>query len=82
MLFGDYAKIEQERHGSPNEFYLHKVIGTLNSNGYIDVPVQTPRVEKLHKKIVPVVRCVCCGVCEEHIFKYRISDVKKQPIQN
>lgn len=30
--FGDYAIIEQKRHGVPNEMFVHKVVGQLRSN--------------------------------------------------
>jgi len=73
--FGDYARIEQKRHGCDNEMYLHKVIGTLRSNTYVDVPVQSPAKEIVHDEIVDVVTCVCCGVSETTILKYRVADV-------
>lgn len=73
--FGDYVIIEQKRHGAENEMYVHKVVGTLNSNSYVDVPVQCPATETAHKEVVPVVACVCCGVCEREIRRYRASDI-------
>ena len=75
--FGDYVLIEQKRHGCPNEMFLHKVIGTLKSNGYVDVPVVIPREETLHKKVIDVVACICCGVQETEVYKYLLSDVTK-----
>jgi hypothetical protein len=77
LSFGDYVEIEQKRYGIENEMYLHKVIGTSESNAWVDVPVQTPAKETLHKEIEPVVSCICCGVCETEVLKYRIRDVKK-----
>ena len=78
FCFGDYAVIEQKRHGVENEMYVHKVIGTLDSNAYVDVPVQSPATETTHNEIVPVVACVCCGVSERTILRYRASDILKQ----
>ena len=75
--FGDYCLIEQKRYGVPNEMYVHKVIGGLRSNAYVDVPVQIPRAETIHDEVVDVVACVCCGVCERDILRYRLSDVKE-----
>jgi len=75
--FGDYCLIEQKRYGEPNEMYEHKVIGRLRSNTYVDVPVQIPRAETPHDEVVDVVACVCCGVCERDILRYRLSDVKE-----
>ena len=40
--FGDYCLIEQKRYGVENEMFVHKVIGRLRSNSYVDVPVTTP----------------------------------------
>lgn len=76
--FGSYVKIEQKRYGETNEEYLYKVIGRLKSNTYVDVPVQTPETETIHKDVVPVLNCICCGVCEKECFKFRESDVIKR----
>jgi hypothetical protein len=77
LSFGGYVKIEQKRYGVENEMYLHKVIGASESNAWVDVPVQTPAKEILHNKLEPVVSCICCGVCETEVLRYRIKDVKK-----
>jgi hypothetical protein len=77
LYFGDYVEIEQKRYGCENEMYLHKVIGTLESNIWVDVPVQTSAKETSHKEYEPVVRCICCGVCETEVLAYRVKDVKK-----
>lgn len=74
--FGDYAMIEQKRHGADNEHYLHKVIGVGKSNVWVDVPVQSPAKETFHDHMEYVVRCVCCGIDERDILKYKASDVK------
>jgi len=79
LSFGDYVLIEQKRYGAENEMYLHKVIGTSESNSWVDVPVQST-TETLHKvkELEPVVSCICCGVCETKVRKYRIKDVRRQ----
>jgi hypothetical protein len=78
LNFGDYVLIEQKRFGVPNEQYLYKVIGTLKSNTYVEVPVQANPKEIIHKDMVEVVACVCCGVMERDILRFNISDVQKQ----
>ena len=78
MKFGDYCLIEQKRYRGANEMYQHKVIGTLRSNTYVDVPVQTPPVENIHPEVVNVVNAICCGVEERQAFRYRVEDVKKE----
>jgi hypothetical protein len=80
LVFGDYVEIEQKRYGSKNEMYLYKVINTSSSNAWVDVPVQSPAKETLHGEMMPVVSCICCGVCETEVLKYRIKDVKKTGI--
>ena len=77
LSFGDYVVIEQKRHGAKNEMYVHKVIGTSESNAWVDVPVQSPATESLHKEVMPVVSCICCGVCETEVRKYLIKDIRK-----
>ena len=74
--FGDRVTIEQKRYGVENEQYSHKVIGALRSNTWVDVPVQTPAKEIIHEDIVDVVRCICEGVEEVDVFKYRVEDVE------
>ena len=74
--FGDYIDIEQKRHGADNEMFTYKVIGSLNSNTYVPVPVQTPEKQAKHDDIVPVVRAICTGVDETQVSKFRIEDVK------
>ncbi|MHB0967425.1 MAG: hypothetical protein ACYC36_13330 [Bellilinea sp.] len=78
--FGEYVAIEQRRFFTENEFYLHKVIGELQSNTWVEVPVETPCKETTHKEMADVVACVCCGVSEREIFRYRVADVKKEQV--
>jgi len=74
--FGDYCTIEQKRYGCDNEFYTHKVITRSNSNSWVDAPVKTPAEEIAHDHMEEVVWCICCGVNEREVRKYRLSDVK------
>lgn len=77
LKFGDYCTIEQHRYGCDNEHYIHKVIGTSRSNKWVDVPVMHSATETLHDHMEDVVSCICCGVCETEVLKYRLSDVHK-----
>ena len=74
MDFGDYCHIEQKRFGVPNEMYLHKVIGSLRSNTWVETPVTWERQEVRHEDLEDVLACVCCGVSERQILHYRASD--------
>lgn len=75
--FGDYAIIEQKRHGVPNEMFVHKVIGQLRSNTWVDVPVQSPATETLHDEMEDVCWCICCGVSETEVRAYRVKDMQR-----
>ena len=74
--FGDYVSICQKRYGIGNENYTHKVIGVSKSNCWVDVPVESPRTETRHNNIVTVVECICCGVDETEVLRYRYEDVQ------
>ncbi len=76
-LFGKYCTIEQKRYGVPNEHFIYKIVGTLKSNGYQDVPLDA-RVGKSvnHKEVVPVANVICCGVDETTVIKVKLSDIK------
>lgn len=74
--FGDYASIEMKRYGCPNEMYQHKVIRRLRSNTYVPVPVQSPATEVRHEEMEDVIACICCGIDETKVLKYKATDVK------
>lgn len=73
--FGDYAIIEQKRHGVPNDMFVHKVIDQLRSNTWVDVPVQSPATETMHDEMEDVCLCICCGIDETEVRKYRVKDM-------
>lgn len=76
LFFGCRCTIEQKRHGVPNEHYTHKVIGELRSNSWVEVPVQTPPKEILHDEMSDVMLCICEGVDETEVRRYRRVDCK------
>lgn len=80
ISFGDYVLIEQHRYNAENEMYLHKVIGELRSNTYVDVPVVGAIKEVIHSEMEDVVACICCSVDEREVLRYRLKDVKKVSI--
>lgn len=75
--FGDYVKIEMLRYGVPNEFYIHKVVGSLESNTWVDVPVKWPEEEQIHNKMEKVLNVICCGVDETKVYRVRENDCVK-----
>ena len=74
--FGSYCNVEQKRYGANNEFYCYKVISVIKSNTWIDVPVDA-RVNKAvnHNTMEEVVTCICMGVSEDTVVRFRLSDV-------
>ena len=76
MDFGDYCVIEQKRYGVENEHYTYKVIGSGNANYYRQVPVDSTAPHNAHGDMCEVVKAICCGVCEEKVETFRLSDVK------
>ena len=76
--FGDYVSICQKRYGVDNERYIHKVIGNSKSNCWVNVPVESPRTETRHDNIVPVVECICCGIEETEVLRYKCEDVQHE----
>lgn len=75
--FGDYAIIEQKRHGVPNEMFVHKVVGQLRSNTWVDVPVRVPATETLHDEMEDICLCICCGIDETEVRRYRVKDMRR-----
>ena len=75
--FGDYAIIEQKRHGVPNEMFVHKVVGQLRSNTWVDVPVSVPATETLHGEMEDICLCICCGIDETEVRRYRVKDMRR-----
>lgn len=75
--FGDYAIIEQKRHGVPNEMFVHKVVGQLRSNTWVDVPVSVPATEALHGEMEDICLCICCGIDETKVRRYRVKDMRR-----
>ncbi|HGY5195253.1 TPA: hypothetical protein ACNV6G_000034 [Raoultella ornithinolytica] len=75
--FGDYAIIEQKRHGVPNEMFVHKVVGQLRSNTWVDVPVRVPATETLHGEMEDICLCICCGIDETEVSRYRVKDMRR-----
>ena len=75
--FGDYATIEQKRHGVPNEMFVHKVVGQLRSNTWVDVPVRVPATETLHGEMEDICLCICCGIDETKVRRYRVKDMRR-----
>lgn len=76
-LFGSYCYIEQKRYGVHNEKFLYKIIGKFTSNAWSNVPVDANDKEPhIFNHSEEVINVVCCGVCEDKIERYKLSDVE------
>ena len=78
-VFGRYCRIEQLRFSAPNEMYLYKVIKSLRSNCWCDVPYKTASKEVLHDSIEDCVLAICCGIDETEVLRFREADVEFLP---
>ncbi|WP_144558497.1 hypothetical protein [Shouchella miscanthi] len=72
--FGDYVKIEQQRYGVANEWYVHKVIGALESNTWVETPIEISGKPVNHDEIKKVLNVICCGVDETEVFRVLEED--------
>ncbi len=79
MDFGDYFIIEQKRYGADNEQYTYKVIGNGRANYYRETPVDGTAPHNARGEMCDVVKVIRCGVCEEKVETFRLSDVKPKP---
>lgn len=77
-LFGHYCEIEMKFYGSDgNQNHLFKIVGQLKSNTYYDVPLNTHTQPKyIHKKIVPILNVIHCGIAEDEVIRVALKDVK------
>lgn len=78
-VFGRYCRIEQLRYGVPNEMYLYKVVASLRSNCWCEVPYKTASKEVRHDSIEDCILAICCGIDETEVLRFRASDVEFVP---
>lgn len=75
-VFGRYCRIEQLRYGVPNEMYLYKVVASLRSNCWCEVPYKTASKEVRHDSIEDCILAICCGIDETEVLRFRVADVE------
>lgn len=78
-VFGRYCRIEQLRFGVPNEMFLYKVVASLRSNCWCEVPYKTASKEVRHDSIEDCVLAICCGIDETEVLRFRVADVEFVP---
>lgn len=75
--FGDYVQIEMFRYNSPNELFVHKVVGVLESNAWIDAPLKWDSREVIHNQMETVLNVIQCGIDETTVIRVSQKDCKK-----
>ena len=78
-VFGRYCRIEQLRYGVPNEMYLYKVVASLRSDCWCEVPYKTASKEVRHDSIEDCILAICCGIDETEVLRFRAADVEFVP---
>ena len=78
-VFGRYCRIEQLRYGVPNEMFLYKVVASLRSNCWCEVPYKTASKEVRHDSLEDCVLAICCGIDETEVLRFRAADVEFVP---
>lgn len=78
-VFGRYCRIEQLRYGVPNEMYLYKVVASLRSNCWCEVPYKTASKEVWHDSIEDCILAICCGIDETKVLRFRVADIEFLP---
>lgn len=78
-VFGRYCRIEQLMFGVPNEMFLYKVVASLRSNCWCEVPYKTASKEVRHDSIEDCVLAICCGIDETEVLRFREADVEFLP---
>lgn len=75
--FGDYVEIEMHRYGAPNEFFIHKVVGSLVSNAWIDAPLKWDSEPTLHGHSEKILNVIQCGIDETKVIRVAQKYCKK-----
>ena len=78
-VFGRYCRIEQFRYHSPNELFLYKVVASLRSNSWCEVPYKIASHEVVHDHMEDCVLAICCGIDETKVQRFRAADVEFLP---
>lgn len=77
--FGDYVYYPT---GTSHELHIFKVVGSLQSNSYRDVPYWAYQKQTSHEEIVPCLNIIHCGIDETEVIKVKQSDCTKMEVGN
>ena len=59
--------------------FLYKVVASLRSNCWCEVPYKTASKEVRHDSIEDCVLAICCGIDETEVLRFRMADVEFLP---
>lgn len=74
--FGDYVKIEMFRYGAENTHHIFKVIGTFESNTWLETPLKWNSQKTLHDTMEIVLNVIECGISETEVIRVAKKDVE------
>ena len=78
-VFGMYCRIEQFLYCKPNEMHLYKVVASLRTNSWCEVPYKAASKEVWHDRMEDCILAIHCGIDETKVQKFRIADVEFLP---
>ncbi len=79
--FGDYVEIEMYRYGTPNVFFIHKVVGALRSNTWIEAPLKWDSEPVRHDHMEAVLNVIQSGIDETEVIRVAQKDVRKLEVK-
>ena len=78
-FFGRYCRIEQFRYGKPNEMHIYKVVSSIRTNTWCEVPYKEASKEVWHGRMEDCILAIHCGIDETKVHRFRIADVEFMP---
>jgi hypothetical protein len=78
-VFGRYCRIEQFRYGKPNEMHIYKVVSSIRTNTWCEVPYKEASKERWHDRMEDCILAIHCGIDETKVQTFRAADVEFLP---
>ena len=75
-VFGRYCRIEQFRYCKPNEMHIYKVVSSIRTNTWCEVPYKEASKERWHDRMEDCILAIHCGIDETKVQRFRIADVE------
>ena len=78
-VFGRHCRIEQFRYVKPNEMHIYKVVSSIRTNTWCEVPYKEASKERWHDRMEDCILAIRCGIDETKVQRFRIADVEFMP---